>query len=268
MNREPDWETIAEINFLLHRRMSEHLNAALSAVSLIDTTESKTGQPPQFWQQRALNETLNVLDLHNAWASLVRYKMGETFMPQHKRQFQANDLLRWLARELQLIYTPQAASDVTLSGNRETLQEALVLLRSSAHMLGPGVQLFAQPTSEGMWFHVRFHWHKPPPTTLDSLLESFGQDWRARSTVFELKRARDFLAMNNCELTYQVVDEFCELSFFVYAVGKKPSPSTTPRTQLPQSSDVIAFSSNDSASTLIFADREQTTLVKTPPEDL
>jgi hypothetical protein len=263
LNREPDWQALAEINFLLYRRMAEHLNAALAAISLTDPSNSKTGQPAQFWQQRALNETLNALNLHNAWSSLIRHKAGETMMPQHQRRFQANDLLRWLARELQLMYTPQASQDITLSGNRETLQEALLLLRSSAQMLGPGVHLQAQATHDGLWFRVRYRWYKSPPANLGALLESLGKHWRGRGTAFELLRAQDFLAMNDCPLVYQVVDDYCELAFFIYALGKKPMTARTPRSNL-EVNRPLMLSDEDSVSTLIFGSAEPSTVVKTP----
>ncbi|PJF38363.1 MAG: hypothetical protein CUN54_11020, partial [Phototrophicales bacterium] len=45
-------------------------------------------------------------------------------------------------------------------------------------------------------------------------------NWRSQSAAFELRRARDFLSMNGCELKYTVTTAYCELSFFVKAVGK------------------------------------------------
>ena len=239
--------------------MSEHLNAALAAISLLEPNEESKSEMEGFWQARAVEQVLNALNLHNAWSSLIRYKMGESLMPQQTRQFQANDLLRWLSRELQLDDTPQSPKDVTLSGNRETLQEALLLLRSCAQMLGPNVHLFAQNHEDGMWFRVRYDTLKPPPPTVEDLIASLGRNWRARSTAFELARAKDFLAINGCELLYQISKEgYCEMAFFIPAVGKKAK--TSPHLAQLQTSPYVVVQPANRSTTITFNDNEPETV--------
>jgi hypothetical protein len=225
MSTEPDWDSLSIINFLLNRRMSEHLNAALAAISLIGT-EDADNQPPEMWQARALDAVLQSLNLHNAWASLIRYKQGETFLAQHMRQFSANEMLHWLASEMQLSHFDPLSVDITLCGNRETLQEALLLIHSCANTLGPGVRLQAETQADGMWFRVRYNMLKSAPPSLDKLMEvldRLSSSWRAQNAFFELKRARDFLAMNDQQLHYNVGQDYCELAFFVPTMGKVPA---------------------------------------------
>ncbi len=217
---EPDWESLSEINFILYRRMSEHLNAALAAISLLGAPEAP--ENPEFWRERALSEVMNSLGLHNAWASLVRFRLGEQFQAQNLMQFTASEMLDWLSAELQLSSVEPLEADILLFGNRESLQEALLLLHSCASMFGPGVTLQAQIEGRGMWFRVRYQSMKLPPPSLDALiasLERLPETWRNRNCVFELKRARDFLRMNNCDLLYTVEGHLCELAFFVPAVA-------------------------------------------------
>lgn len=221
MNREPDWESLNNVNFLIHRRMTEHLNAALAAISLIGAEEDD--KPPEFWQERAMSEVLRSLNLHNAWASLIRHKLGEHFLPQHMLQFKASDLLRWLATELQLSHFENLPDDIILFGNRETLQEALLLLHSCSTTLGPRVRVQAEPKGSGMWFRVRYDAVKNSPPTLDRLfaaLEKRPDSWRALSALFELRRARDFLRMNESELHYTLGQGYCEFAFFVNSAGE------------------------------------------------
>lgn len=218
---EPDWDSLSEINFILYRRMSDHLNAALAAISLLGAPEAQ--EDPEFWRERALNEVMRSLGMHSAWASLVRYQLGEQFLPQHLLQFRASEMLQWLTAELQLINVPPLPADMLLFGNRESLQEALLLLHSCAGTLGPGVMLQAQVEGGGMWFRVRYQSIRKPPTTLDELLiglERLPETWRTRNAIFELKRARDFLTMNKCELQFTVEENICELAFFVNAIAR------------------------------------------------
>ncbi len=72
-----------------------------------------------------------------------------------------------------------------------------------------------------MWFRVRYQMLRTPAASLEDLiasLERLPDTWRNRNCVFELKRARDFLNMNNCELHYTVEGNVCEMAFFVSAV--------------------------------------------------
>jgi hypothetical protein len=211
------------MNFLLNRRMAEHLNAALAAISLIGT---ESAEQDKFWQERALVEALHALNMHMAWSSLVRHKTGETFLPQHMRQFTASEMLSWLANELRLPHNPSIKQDLILIGNRETLQEALLLLRSCAFTLGPNVRLSAQADARGIWFRVTYQVVAPAPPTLDALIEALTGSWRAGSAGFELRRAHDFLTMNGCELVYRVGETHCELAFYVQASAAARNVST------------------------------------------
>lgn len=253
MNREPDWEALDEINFAIHRRMVEHLNAALAAISLINSADPAE-TTPEFWQKRALNEVLTALNTHNAWASLVRHKLGESFLTQHVRQFYAGELLTWVAVQLQIGNISLPKNDLLMSGNRETLQEALLLLYSCASVLGPGVRLMAQIEPGGIWFRVRYSALKPPPASLDALLESLIANWRSQNAAFELKRARDFLAMNQCHLIYRSDAEHGEFAFFVSALTR----------QAPAEKKQSAASANSQPRTIFGAleDRLKTVLVR------
>lgn len=227
-NHEPDWQSLDEINFAIHRRMVEHLNAALAAISLVTAeTEAKS---PEFWQQRALNEVLTALNTYNAWASLIRYKQGEHFLTQHIRSFKASDMLNWIAAQLQLGVISLPGEEVLLNGNRETLQEALLLLHSSAYMLGPGVRLVVQIEPKGMWFRIRYSALRAQPVSFDALVEQLSGHWRARNAAFELLRARDFLAMNGCELLYVCLQDHCEFKFFIPTVPRPAPRETAPGT--------------------------------------
>jgi hypothetical protein len=222
MKRDPDWHSLDEINFLINRRMVEHLNAALAAISLINSSDAQD-TPPEFWQKRALNEVLNAINTQNAWSSLVRHNLGESFLRQHIQQFPASELLVWVAAELRLPSFHLPKRDLILNGNRETLQEALLLLHSCAYTLGPGVRLVAELMKNGIWFRIRYNIIKDPPDTLEQLVEGMHKNWRTQNAAFELKRARDFLAMNDCDLHFSQDKDYVELAFFVPAL-QKPKP--------------------------------------------
>lgn len=225
MNREPDWASLDEVNFIIHRRLSEHLNAALAAISLIDL-DPNAAEDAAFWRERALNEVLKSLHTHTAWASLVRYKQGESFLPQHVRQFRANELLRAVALQLHQSRMTMPGDDILLRGNHETLQEALLLLHTSAYTLGPGVQVRARREADGMWFRVRYDvLQAAPPASLNDLLASLTGNWRTENTAFELRRAADFLAMNGCTLHYTLSGGTAEFAFFVPALARSSPPA-------------------------------------------
>jgi hypothetical protein len=52
MPREPDWEALADLQFILYNRIADSLNAALSAIALSDMPEAQD-KPPGFWKKRA-----------------------------------------------------------------------------------------------------------------------------------------------------------------------------------------------------------------------
>lgn len=217
MNRiQPSWDSLADINFLVRRRLVEHLNAAIGAVNIIDTPEAG-GQPVEFWKKRAIRHIMRAQHLYEAWNMLARYKSGQSLA--QARQFRAGDLLEWLASETSQTYLPHPDHGRILAGNRETMQEALLLMYSAAHTIGPGVRLLAESKDDGFWFRVRYQDHKSQPKTLDGLFDQLSDDWRTGNAAYELGRAQDFLELNDCVLTYARRDGFCELGFFVAVAG-------------------------------------------------
>jgi hypothetical protein len=224
MVREVDWEALDQLQFLLMRRMTEPLNAGLAAISLIhmDTAADK---PREYWQERATGEVLGVLNLVNAWHALIRYKLGELLPHQHIRPFNVQDLLDWLSYHLELVSPLQVEENLIIESSRECLQEALLMLYSAAYTLGPNVHLVVQSTAVGVWFRVRYarsSGEKPCPGNLDVLLERLNGNWRLEDTAFELKTAADFILLSGSQLHLQGTDNFCEMAFFVYAVGHRP----------------------------------------------
>ena len=212
----PDWDSLADANFLMRRRLIEHLSAAIGAVNLIDTPEAG-GKPAEFWKTRAIRHIVRAQNMYEAWNLLVSYKAGQ-HVPR-ARPFRAGDLLEWLAGEIYQTYTPHAEHDRLLMGNRETLQEALLLIHSAAYSLGPAVRLHTQLKEGSFWFRVRYQDAKQKAKTLDDLFEQMTTDWRTESAAYELQRARDFLEMNDCELAYVSGMGYSELAFSVAAVG-------------------------------------------------
>ncbi|NDJ75854.1 MAG: hypothetical protein GYB65_06320 [Chloroflexi bacterium] len=216
--REPDWEALADLQFLLYNRIADSLNAALSAIALSDMPDAGD-KPPGYWKERASNKIANVLNLFTAWSYLIRYKMGETIPDRAVRPFPANSLLEWVGKQLQLSPPPRIDTDPLLHANQETLQEALILLYSAAFTQGSGVRLEVEASEQGLWFRIRFNRLKTMPATFDELVESFGDHWRAQDTVFELKTARDFVRLNGSELMLAATQHMGEFGFFVRRAG-------------------------------------------------
>jgi hypothetical protein len=217
---EPDWKSLADWQFVLYTRIADSLNAALSSIALSDMPEAQD-KPPGFWKDRATAKIANVLNLFTAWSYLIRYKMGEPIPERAIRPFRVNALLAWLGAQLQLSPLPTTVENPLLHANQETLQEALLLLYSTAFTQGTGVQLTLDVTTLGIWFRIKFFRNTPLPGSLDGLLASFGDHWRAQSTAFELTTARDFIRLNGGELTLKSADNQGEFSFFVRAAGAR-----------------------------------------------
>lgn len=226
--REPDWASLADIQFLLYNRIADSLNAALSGIALSDMPEAQD-RPPGFWKHRASAKISNVLNMFTAWSYLVRYKMGETIPDRVNRPFRVNTLLMWLGEQLQLNPPPQIEADPLLRANQETLQEALLLLYSVAYTQGTNIRLELDTLPHGMWFRVKFQRNKPLPATLDALLMSFGDHWRAQDTLFELSTARDFVRLNGGDLVLNPSDTQGEFVFYMPRAdtphGKTPVPA-------------------------------------------
>jgi hypothetical protein len=217
--REPDWDALADLQFLLYNRITGALNEAVSSMELSDMPEAQD-KPPGYWKNRATSKVINVLNLFNAWTYLIRHKQGLPIPERAIRPFRANELLKWVGVQLQLNPIPQLKSNPLLHANQETLQEAIMLLHSAAYTQGSGVRMEVEASKLGAWFKVRFSRIKPLPNTLDELLESFGEHWRAQDTVFELMTARDFVALNNAELVLITTPTHGEFTFFVRAAGR------------------------------------------------
>ncbi len=235
---QPDWDSLADANFLMRRRLIEHLNAAVGAVNLIDTPEGGA-KPADFWKSRAIRHIMRAQHLYEAWNLLIRYKAGHHVTRTHL--FRAGDLLEWLASETYQTYSPHPDHDLLLIGNRETLQEALLLVHSAAYSLGPGVRLHTQVKDDRFAFRVRYQAAKPGAQTLADLLEQLVNDWRTESAAYELRRAQDFLQMNDCELTLVQGDRCCELGFSVATAGNARQQPAAGEIEVEDDFDITAI---------------------------
>src|SRR5690606_39123480 len=116
MNREPDWEALSEVNFLINSRMTEQLNTALAAIERLPDVEHH--------RSRALEMVRSTLNMHTAWATLIRHKAGQSRTLTANPQFGSQEMVNWLASILHLRESPHPDDALSLRGNRETLQEA------------------------------------------------------------------------------------------------------------------------------------------------
>jgi hypothetical protein len=209
-----NWKRLADVNFLIYRRMTNYLSAALGAVNLIGTD---TEQSVEYWKQRAIKQLMRANQLYSAWNHLLQVKGVDQVSPPSQRLFRATDLMEWLATEMAQHYSYHPDHDRLLQGNRELLQEALLLIHSAAYSLGPGVRLLTQAMPNGMWFRIRYNLLKKAPAALEGLLETLTTDWRSEMTAFELFCASEFLALNNSSLDYSVDEQHATLGFFIPA---------------------------------------------------
>jgi hypothetical protein len=228
--RVPDWEALADVQFVLYNRVANQLNEALSGIALSDMPEAGD-KPPGYWKERATNKIQNVLNMFTAWTWLMRYKMGEKIPERAIRPFSTNSLLAWVGAQLQLSPPPVTTLNPLLRANQETLQEALLLLHSVAYTQGSAVRLAFEATTLGSWFRIRFDRYKPLPDSVDALIEGFGEHWRAHDAVFELTTARDFVQLNGCELTLNSTADHGEFAFFVPAAVSKYRADQVPVTR-------------------------------------
>ena len=210
MKREPDWETLSEINFLINNRMTEQLCTALSALEKLEDTDNQRTRA-----EAAVNTALN---MQFAWANLIRHKAGDGAGLPGDLRFPLREMMEWIGAALQITDLPQLDDTLIVEGHRETLQEALMLLHSCAHTLGPGARVIVDEHPRGYWFRVRYGVAKDCPQTLSELLGSMQANWRLQSAAFELRSAGDFLEMNHCEMFYTPGERMGELAFFVRAV--------------------------------------------------
>lgn len=212
------WDRLAIVNMAMHRRIVEYLNSAIGAVNLAAQSNASA---QMVWRQHSIRQIMRAHNTFTAWSSLFRYKAGETpIIPSDERVFRYGDYLDWLSAELLQKREPHPYDELNLLGGRETLQEALILLYSCAFGLGPGIRLVNEASDKGVRLGVRYrkHGNGRVPPTLDALLSRPTDNWRLEHLTFELECARDFLAMNGCELVYEVEKKYCTLTFFVPAV--------------------------------------------------
>lgn len=207
------WDRLAAVNLTMHRRIVEYLNAAIGAVNLAANSDPAA---QLMWREQSIRQIMRAHNTFTAWSSLIRFKAGEApTLPADQRVFRFGDLLDWLSVELTQKRAPHIHDDLHLRGSRETLQEAMILLYSCAYGLGPGVKLIAQGSVRGATLGVRYRKHGETPLNLDSLLNRPTENWRLEHLTFELTCVRDFLAMNGCELHYEIEAKHCLLTFTI-----------------------------------------------------
>jgi hypothetical protein len=237
--REPDWEALGDIQFVLYNRVANQLNEAVSGITLSDMPEA-SDQPPGYWKERATARVLNVLNMFTAWTWLIGFKMGEPIPERAIRPFRTNDLLGWIGNQLQ--FSPPMTTELNplLRANQETLQEALLLLYSVAYTQGSGVRLVCEAATLGTWFRMRFDRYKPLPESIDALIASFGDHWREQDSLFELTMARDFVRLNKCELLLVTTPQHGEFAFFVPATVNKRRTGELPQAAAQQTAVTAA----------------------------
>ncbi len=201
-----EWTTLAQINFLIHRRLSERLDSALTA---LEHTQSEQAQ------ERAIYAVSAARELYRAWTNLIRFKAGEAPAFAGGQQIDACYFLQWIAAELNMSHIPDCDEREALNGNLESVQEALVALRSCAQTLGPHAHIQVQRHERGFWVRVRYGRSNSSPETLEELMAGLRDNWRLETAAFELHCAYDFLKMNDIELFYSMPDQYCELAFFL-----------------------------------------------------
>jgi hypothetical protein len=231
-----DWKRLADVNFLIYRRMTNYLSAALGAVNLIGTD---TEQSLEYWKQRAIKQLMRANQLYSAWNHLLQMQGVEQVSPPSQRLFRASDLMEWLAAEMTQHYPHHPDHDRLLQGNREMLQEALLLIYSASYSLGPGVRLLTQSMPNGIWFRIRYNLVKKAPPTLDGLLETLTTDWRSEMTAFELFCASEFLALNSSGLEYVPDEQHATLGFFIPACRPMKADQTETVTATPASDNAL-----------------------------
>ncbi|NLX10570.1 MAG: hypothetical protein GXY36_13015 [Chloroflexi bacterium] len=241
---EPDWESLANLQFLIYNRVTDSLNAALSSLALSDMPEARN-LPPGFWKKRATDKIVSVLNLFTAWTYLLRYKQGEPIPARALRPFRANSLLGWISVQLQLSPAPRLHQNPLLHGNQDTLQEALLLLYSAALTQGTNVRVTVEATDQGAWFRVQFARPTPLPTPLSALIASFSGHWREQNVALELANARDFIRLNSYELLLNSAPGQSEFAFFVQRARATRPPEAAPSEQAESAGETVALESDE-----------------------
>lgn len=213
MYREPDWETLNDLNFLLHNRLVRPLNGALTSLEKVTTADSSL----EWWRNRATSQVSTAINLINAWSWLVQYKASGEIPERSIQSFPIQNLADWLTMQLQLIPPLIIQKNFLIRANQPTLQEAILLLHSAAASQGTETKLILDTGLEGVTFRVCFKRLRQdkPLTTLEEMLNSLGKHWRGDVITFELKIAREFLLMNSSLLHLQDDGEQVAFVFIV-----------------------------------------------------
>lgn len=213
--REPDWEALNDLNFLLHNRLVSPLNGALSAIEkAAPTTEA------DWWRNRATSQVANAINLVNAWSWLIQYKAQGQVPERSIQSFPIQNLADWLTMQLQLVPPLLIAKNFLIRANQPALQEALYLLYDVAASQGTTTKLILDTGSNGVLFRIRFTRLREakPFASLEEMETSLGQHWRGRIITFELRMAREFLRMNASEL--QLRDNGSKVEF-VFVIQRR-----------------------------------------------
>lgn len=226
--REPDWESLNEINFQLYNRVADSLNAALSAMTIAEMPDP-SGQSPQWWYDRAKAKVESVLNLTMSWSWLIQYKSGTNLTEKAIRPFRLQALLDWLSVNLQLIPPLKTQHNVYLQANQQILQETLLLLHSVATTQGSGVSIYLDHLPNAVRFRIQFSRLRAvttPYVSVDAFLEAQSTHWRQQVISFELRTARDFLKMNQIELSINDNGRSAAFVFTVVQPGRQEDDNT------------------------------------------
>ena len=228
MMREPDWESLNDLNFLVYTRLANTLNAALSALELADTP-GLDDQTPLWWRKRAHTKLSGTLSTLMAWSWLIQHKNGMQLPQQAIRSFELQNTVDWLSEKLQLDGRGQTSSSLILQGNQETFQEAILLLHSVATSQGAGVKVAWEQKADQVEFTCSFKRRRKRESyaNVDALLVSFKGHWRAQLTSFELQIARHLLELNSATLEFDDDGRLGEFRF-VLPGSTKILPASVP----------------------------------------
>ena len=215
MFREPDWEALNDLNFLLHNRLVSPLSGALSALEKTAPTAEA-----DWWRNRATSQVSNAINLVNAWSWLVQYKAQGQVPERSIQSFPIQSLADWLTMQLQLVPPLIIAKNFLIRANQPALQEALYLLYDVAASQGTTTKLLLDTGANGVLFRIRFTRLRQakPFGSLEEMEASLGKHWRGNIITFELRMAREFLLMNSSEL--QLRDNGFKVEF-VFVIHRK-----------------------------------------------
>lgn len=218
---QPDWESLSEFNFLLYRRTVDGLNAALSALD-VAAMPDKSSLPAEWWYARSRDKVEAVLNLSMAWSWLIQFKVGIELTQQVIRPFDLQEMLDWLTTNLQLRPALYYDKKLMLLGNKQSIQEAILMLHSVGGTLGR-VRLKITPAEDKTVVAImvsRLREQKPFGAVKE-ILGELGEHWRERTIAFELQTALDFLNMNKLALDLKDDGSTLQFSFTIPVANSK-----------------------------------------------